>query len=206
MDSFCLFLVFRMEKVCFVYLRELSNFFIRLDQLSAFYLLCFQCCKNFLRIPLMWSFVLVSFLRNTLVWFVATTSLMSTSSPPLNSLVAHLRVSQMAAGPAFHGALQFNPDFTSDTIACCFFAALSSLFTSSLFELFIFLVKCHMGLSLGEKEATQPRASSRCAWTKWQKHGGQPQADFERSDIIGHGHDVHLLCIRWFMAKFAFCS
>lgn len=48
----------------------------------------------------------------------------------------------------------FSSDFTSNAITFSFVAVLSSLFSNSLFQLSIF-IKCHMGLSLGDKETTQ---------------------------------------------------
>lgn len=51
----------------------------------------------------------------------------------------------------------FNLNFISSIITFYFFVALSSLFANSLFQLSVF-VKCHVGLSLGHKEATQLQA------------------------------------------------
>lgn len=68
----------------------------------------------------------------------------------------------------------FNSSFTSSIIIFCFFAALSSLLVSSLFQLSTF-IKCHMGLSLEDKGAIQlHKLNDRCSvtnhqwlWKKW---------------------------------------
>lgn len=48
-------------------------------------------------------------------------------------------------------------NFTFDIITLHFLAAFKSFLANSLFQLFIF-VKCHVGLSLGDQEATQQYA------------------------------------------------
>ena len=71
-------------------------------------------------------------------------------------------------------SLAFNSNFTLNTITLHFFTALLPLFTNSLFQLPI-SVKCHVGLSLGDKEATQPHVSARWAQKEWQRRSDQSQ-------------------------------
>lgn len=121
------------------------------------------------------------FLWNTFILFITTTSLICVHEFALTKLIrlhisSHLNdgsvniLSYYSMTP-----FMFDSNFTSTIITFSFFATLSSLLASSFFQLSIF-ANCHMGLSLGEKEATQLRSllsvgelNNRCTVTNhWQ--------------------------------------
>lgn len=132
--------------------------------------LYFQCCEASLRVFLMWFIRLFNCLliyfggitsSKTLSSFLITiTVLVTVMILPSVSPLAEYLVSQMVAVSAFpwpsilpKPLLKFQPNFTCSIITFHSFAALSSLWATSLIWLSIF-VQCSVGLSLGNKEVT----------------------------------------------------
>lgn len=89
---------------------KLSHSFLSGDQLPTFYLLHFQCCEISLKVPLMWSFVVVFLVCFFFLFFSIITSSgisLSLSSQPLSSFLSVSssgcisRVSQVVAVSVF---------------------------------------------------------------------------------------------------------
>lgn len=166
---------------------ELSYCCVRLNQLSTFYSLCFQCWEIPLTVPLMrYCLPLVPLPLGHLHSFCKSFFIYVDKLAFTNSLIGSLRYSW----PAFPwSAITFTipfilpSNFIPSIITFCFLAILWSLLANSLFHFSIF-VKCHMDWTLGlDRQATRLHTllsvcepNNRCAVT-----------GFERSGRIVHG-------------------
>lgn len=151
--------------------------FLSLYQLSTFCLLCFQCREISLRVPLMY-FYQHHFFWNTLIFFFTTKSLLCISKFFLSSsgcipTVCWTTMVSICLWSATSSItlFMFNLNITYSIITFCFFTACSFFLANSLFRLSIF-IKCHVGLSRGDMEATKlhtllsvQELSNRCAMT-----------------------------------------
>lgn len=152
----------------------------------------------FLRIPVIWSFVLVSLsllhfhpaCHNPLDYvnkFTLTKSLSSVHAAPK-------RQQDQPSTIHFH-SIQILFPMSSLSVSLLY-----SHFCSPVFSLnYSCFIKCHV--SLGDKEATLLHASAGCVQTKMTEAQCGSRADLERSNVIGHDHDAHLLFIWWFMGR-----
>lgn len=162
MLAFFLWYNFRSEQASFLCLGGLSYPFLSSDQLPTFYPLHFESHALSVRVPFTWSLCQSHFFWDILILFVMTSSL--SSFMPLSSrlLISSgcmsgvtwmagmliFPLSAVSSGTPF----TFCSNFISGVITLPFFT-LSPLLPCFLFWLSI--VKCHVGLWLGDKEVTQ---------------------------------------------------
>lgn len=140
----------------FLCLGELScSFFLRVDQLPALGPLSFPRCETLPRVPSMWGFFPESVPLEYHHLFITTT--VFPTLPSLNPLIASTVLNGGKADLPMVGYLSTSSPVFS-VITLHFFSALSFLLADSLFRLSIF-AKCHVGLLLGDKGATQHKLS-----------------------------------------------
>lgn len=140
------------------------TFFLNLDQLPKFYLLCFQCHEISLRGPLMLSFFFL------LMWlplghlclssFIAIHS--RNSSGRISSLWTVTALIYSWSGIYSTTPFTFGSSFIQTlSLVLSFFPVVLFWLVNSLFQWSI-SVKCHLGFSLGVKEST---SFAVCVWT-----------------------------------------
>lgn len=137
-------------------------------------------CEAFCQCHFLWGIFIV---------FVTITAFVSKSWPSSSCSGRTARVHQTTAVLAFCGPLTLKLNFTSNATLCIsvFYLCLIHRFPLSIIHVY----KSHVGSSLEDREA-QPCAFARCAWTEWQRHGGQSLTDLGRSRLTGHGNGAHL--------------
>lgn len=178
-----------MARIYFLCPGEFSSSLLGLDSFSTFYPLRFQSWELSLSVPLYEDFCSSHFLRA--VFLLLVRPLRSCHKVTFASFPGH-RPSRSHGSPVciptvscvFHTPHSIPISFQH--LYASFLCCTSSLLTDSLFQGLTF-IKCHVGVSLGDKEATCVAIGlSRCIWFESWKCSVQPPRAFETSDKTGH--------------------